>query len=98
MHVQQILFIKPHTCAVALNVEATLLIAAFLRDTDTGRVSAATRSWVGILWRTNCDRCDGGEDDEKLHCRVILTRSWLYGEGGLVGSSVACVPIDDKQS
>jgi hypothetical protein len=60
------------TGTIALHVESSLLVAACLRGTDTRRISAPTWSWVRILRRTECDRCDSGEDDEELHFRVVL--------------------------
>jgi hypothetical protein len=70
-------------CAVALDVEASLLCASRLRGANTGGVRAAARCWVRIARGGERKRCDSGDDDEELHDLVWLVRLvWGFGSDG----------------
>jgi hypothetical protein len=61
---------RKRTCAVTLDPETALFIAARLCSADTRWVGATTRRWVRVLrwtWRRNGDGCNSSGDDEKLH-------------------------------
>lgn len=61
-------------CAVALDVEASLVVASRLGGADAGRVGATARGWVGVCGHCDGDGRDSGGDDEELHVGMIA--SW----------------------
>lgn len=65
--VEYLLILKALTGTVALDPEASLLVAACLGRADAGWVRATTRSWVRIFWGSEGDGCYRGSGNEKLH-------------------------------